>query len=508
MASTMLRTPEPAPPPLKNGTASAKKQATGVRKAAAAPPPSPAAPKDEELEDDLELSGAAAFEAEANVTLSRKPDEFFTQLAEFTTDDWQYLIAYLYRTAPTIDRRSNGRAINLRKYVDYFDTDRILREHGSGGYRIDLNRRNPVTGKCPRIGQVFIDLLDMDYPPRVPIGDWIDEPENNIWKWAKPSLEAATVSGHFPGQGEQIDPNKVFDTVLSGVERLSNRGNSGDGVAAATIKQFGDMVTTLLARPAAAPDTSMITFLQNEVAASRAESRELRQLIMTQQNQKQPGILEQLKEIVPVVKDAMGVLGINRGAGGRPVETNCGDVANKVVEGLNDNLPILYEMFRSREANAAGSGIAGGFRLGAAKKAEPATAAAAAPQQTQSQPINEQASDPVKQQEAALADETRKRYQAILGKWGKLIDSCGVFIMDYYRRNKTGYELRDWFIEVHGMNNYGAFRADVSADDLAGLTQLHSLLQPVFQPPDKVLVFMTEFLTLPGDEPAGTVTEE
>lgn len=494
MASTTINQPELATPP-RRGKPS-RQQSNGTR-AARAPL------TDEEIEEAERQQAAPAnppaVETEASITLSRKPEEFFEQLSGFSSDDWQYLIAYVYRTAPTIDRRQNGRATNIRKYVDFFDTDRLMKEHGSGGYRIDLCRRNPTTGKSPRIGQVYLDILNLDYPPRVPIGDWIDEPENDIWKWAKPSLEHAAATGHF--QADQPDPNKMFDTVLAGIERLRGTGNNGDGVAAATITGLTGLVTALIERPvpqAPAPDNSatnqIIQFLQTELSETRKEIRSMREAQRTEQSK---GLFEQLKEIVPVVKDVSAMFGFKAGAGS--IRTNWGDVVTEVVDKLSENAPILYDMYKTAKGGD-GAPAGGGFKLPAAAQQQQA---AQPPQGAQTQQQTESG-----QEATTVPDEKRKRYQAILAKWGKLIETVAPIMLDNFRRLKTGYEFRDWLMEVHGMANYSQLRLEVSAQELTELTQLHTFLRTVMQPPDKVLVFFTEFLTEPGQEPPGSVIED
>src|ERR1700688_61489 len=124
--------------------------------------------------------------------------DFWTDLANLTDDDWSRHIAYLYRLAPSIDRRSSGRPSNLRKYVTRFDLDDVMHEHGSGAYRVDLTRVDPTSGKSFRIAQHKFDIMNMDHPPRVPPGDWVDDPANAAWKWAVPAIEAAAQGGGYP----------------------------------------------------------------------------------------------------------------------------------------------------------------------------------------------------------------------------------------------------------------------------------------------------------------------
>jgi hypothetical protein len=497
MATTQVRTPETdtPPPPARGRNRSRNGKLI-------APPPI-----DQDLADEL-TAAAERLEGEAGGTpvdedrrwKGGSEQDFFEWLSQWTADDWQYMLAYLYRTAPTIDRRASGRPTSLKKYGSYFDLDQIMHEEGSGGYRIDLTRRDKQSGRYTRIAQVYFGIMNMDYPPRVPAGDWINEPENEVYKWAKPKLEEAQAMGYG---NQHTDPNKVFDTVLSGIERLRGAQPQGEGnsATAATITGLSNLVTALVNRPAPAADESMktmVTFLMSKLEEGNKEMRELRMLLI--QNSKQPGLLEQLTQIMPAVTQFKDLLGLK--GGGRAAQTGLADVAVQVVDKLGDAVPMLYEMWRTSQGAQAngGTGTANGFRLPAAQPKKDQPAAAAADPTAAGAPATEQA----KPEEPTMPPEKEAHYKAILAKWGALIQSVAPFLVDHFRANLTGYEFRDWFISRQGVNNYAAFRSaetgGVTVDDLVELAQLHSYLATMLQPREKLVIFLTEFLTEPEPE--------
>ncbi len=154
-------------------------------------------------------------------------EDFWIDLANLSADDWSRTICYLFRLSPTIDRRSGGRPTNLKKYAAPFDRDDIMREHGSGAYRIDRLQLDEQTGHYTRVAQERFDILNLDFPPRVPPGDWKDEPENAVWKWAVPAIEAAAqgTAGYPPGFNVSDIMDKADQRALRMVEIMTPKEN-------------------------------------------------------------------------------------------------------------------------------------------------------------------------------------------------------------------------------------------------------------------------------------------
>lgn len=140
---------------------------------------------------------------------SENSHSFFQTLSRVDRDDWGTRInLYLYRTEPTIDRTRQGDPKYIMTYGEPINEDRILADHGSGRYKMILNFRKPGAERGDEIDTGYISLLNMNFPPRIPPGDWVDDPHNKKWAWAKK---------HFPpennGAAIAADPFKALETV-------------------------------------------------------------------------------------------------------------------------------------------------------------------------------------------------------------------------------------------------------------------------------------------------------
>jgi hypothetical protein len=423
-------------------------------------------------------------------------ENWFTWLSQFSPDDWDNMLGYLYRTAPKIDRRANGKPTSLAKFSHFFDQEDIKLNYGSGGYRIDLTVRDPVSGRMNRLCQHYFNILNLDYPPRVPPGDWVDEPENDAWKWAKPLLEAGAAATVAQMTNPAGDPNKLFDTVLSGIERLRPAENGNGMMAAELIKGMNQMqqymlqnsdpvkqlqmLATLMPKPEAKDDT-LTKFLFDELKAMRQELRDARLAAAPK------SIIEQLKELLPMAKEMLSLTGTGRGEKSNP----WAEVLTSVVDKLGEHVPTIVDAFKN------GGGGSGGFRLnGPQPQAQPQPGAAQPQPAAPDTPI-----DP----ESVLTKEQQMKMQTIIQNFGALIQQVTPFLIDHFTTNMTGFDFRDWFLARYGMNNWTALRVQVGAQDLCDLAQHHDMLKQALAPPEKLLVFLNEFFTPEGEEPEGAV---
>jgi len=145
-------------------------------------------------------------------------DDFWLKLANFTDDDWSKNIAYLFRCAPQIDRKANGKPANIQAYGSAFTREDIMKEHGSGAYRIDLNRIDPASGKSFRYAQERFTIINPKYPPNVPPGDWVDDKSNEMWRWGIASNgTAVSTPGYPPG----FSMDKMYDKAFEFAKQLN-----------------------------------------------------------------------------------------------------------------------------------------------------------------------------------------------------------------------------------------------------------------------------------------------
>lgn len=104
-------------------------------------------------------------------------------------DSWAGVWVYVYRQRPFTNKLLNGnKLIHVKRWDVPFDAEDLLKEAGSGVYLIRATRLNPATGKRPQFDMDEVRLLNMNYPPRIPPGEWVDHPNNKDWEWAKEAI--------------------------------------------------------------------------------------------------------------------------------------------------------------------------------------------------------------------------------------------------------------------------------------------------------------------------------
>ena len=119
---------------------------------------------------------------------------FFARLPKYPPSDWERLKLYLYRLAPITDRTAGGNPVKfLTIYREAIDEEMVLKEWGSGKYRCLLNRMQEKGESIP-IDRVEFEIENLNFPPKVPPGEWVDDPRNRRWAWANAKDEASKSS--------------------------------------------------------------------------------------------------------------------------------------------------------------------------------------------------------------------------------------------------------------------------------------------------------------------------
>jgi TolA-binding protein len=454
-------------------------------------------------------------------------------LSQFTVDDWAHMICYLWRIEPITDRRRGGKETSIAKLGRSFDIDEIMKTYGSGMYRADICKIEPNGNQQKRIRQFYFTILNMDFPPRVPAGDWVDDPVNAQWKWAGPALAAqqanATAAGATPAAGPSV--NDTFNTVLNGMRVIRGEMADNDTVTSQIVDLLRDQRDQMAAlmNPATQFETlqrllalvqpkeskgstsenMFMEFMRDELRASRAEIRELRQ---SMQQQQPKSLLEQIKEL----KEATGLFRGTPGASG----TDWGAVVTGVFDKIGDSLPTILYMLSQRPQQPGAAAAPGGWPAppprippaapSAAAPPPPAagpapTAAPGAPPANMTPPVNPATGQPFTPEEIA---KEQKAMSDIVAKHGQLIQDCVPFVTDQFRAGLTGYDLRDWFIQRQGVIKWAELRSDIAPDRLAALCEIHPVLRETMKPREKVIQFFTEFFTDQGEEPEGARVDD
>jgi hypothetical protein len=118
--------------------------------------------------------------------LTTKTPTFIQTMNSVPKGDWgPRANIYLYRVEPVIDRTRSGDSKFINVYAEPVSEDRVMADYGSGRYKMILNFRKPGAATGDVIDSTYMDILNMKYPPKIPLGEWTDDPRNKKWAWAK-----------------------------------------------------------------------------------------------------------------------------------------------------------------------------------------------------------------------------------------------------------------------------------------------------------------------------------
>lgn len=112
---------------------------------------------------------------------------FFQRVAAIAPEDWGTRAKIkVYRLQPLINRLVGSENKFITIYGEPINEQKLKVDHGSGRYRLYLNFKNPGGDKERELDTVEIDILDPAFPPKINDGEWMDDPRNKQWAWAKP----------------------------------------------------------------------------------------------------------------------------------------------------------------------------------------------------------------------------------------------------------------------------------------------------------------------------------
>ena len=209
---------------------------------------------------------------------------FFARLQKFQGAEWEKLKIYLYRLAPITDRTAGGNPVKfLTIYREAIDEEMVLKEWGSGRYRCLLNQAKEK-GEAIPIDRVEFEIENINFPPKVPPGEWVDDPRNRRWAWANPNKDQSHQQQANGTTVIEAKPTPIKELV-DGVERLQRLASPAapppvaapDPVAQikGTVDAMKGMAEMMKPPAPAAPDNTLQTFLLAELTAERSTNREL-----------------------------------------------------------------------------------------------------------------------------------------------------------------------------------------------------------------------------------------
>ena len=132
--------------------------------------------------------------------LKNKSLTFFQRLAKIPKEDWGTRAKLrIYRIEPIIDRLRGSQTKYITIYEEPINEEKIKVDHGSGRYRIYLNFKQPSQEDQAKSIPWRLDILDLNFPPKVPAGDWVDDARNKKWAWAAPKGVTITDTNNQSG---------------------------------------------------------------------------------------------------------------------------------------------------------------------------------------------------------------------------------------------------------------------------------------------------------------------
>lgn len=149
----------------------------------------------------------------------RAPDEaFFPTINSFSPAHQERLSFYVYQLQPVVDLTKSGTAPKYRTVFDRpFTEEQLKTECGSGVYQIRVNERNDK-GKQHTILTHTVEIYDVNCPPKLPYGPWVEDERNARWIWGhKKELPAA--SGPAAQNGNQFSP-EFLTAFATAVDKL------------------------------------------------------------------------------------------------------------------------------------------------------------------------------------------------------------------------------------------------------------------------------------------------
>lgn len=250
---------------------------------------------------------------------------FFQRVESISLADWGSRAKItVYRLEPLINALIGSEKKYIKVYTQPPVTEeRIKQDCGSGRYRLYLNFKAPAQNDR-EVDSIEIDILDQNFPPKIPKGSWLEDPRNAHWAWAKEKYDQQQAPA-APVQ-QQANPTETLMDAVELVDRLRPQTD--------TVKTTLDTIRSvreLMPQPPPPSNTDgtvlqmLQTFMQNQLAASREETKELREELRHLRDGKPAGdgtgmsaireAVGGLKELLPAVKEIFP--GLGEGIGGK-----------------------------------------------------------------------------------------------------------------------------------------------------------------------------------------------
>jgi ElaB/YqjD/DUF883 family membrane-anchored ribosome-binding protein len=245
---------------------------------------------------------------------------FFAKVKAIPAADWgkrAYIYGYLLE--PLCNLKTAGESKYLFKSSEpIFDEDSLMKDFGSGKYRLNLVYRKPAADKGDELDNVEIEIFNPKYPPKIPVKSWMNDPRNERWLALLPKEEPVQQP---TGIGQLTDALKTFSEI-----RKDLKEEMAPAVQPVPqqddMQKFTGMVTaikTLFPEKPATDNTllqTIVTLMNAQVQASQAEAKELRAQVLTMMQQQNKGagdtietLINKADTLLPKLRDLLGLGG-------------------------------------------------------------------------------------------------------------------------------------------------------------------------------------------------------
>ena len=255
---------------------------------------------------------AAPHASESLASHAEKPIRiltFFEGLKRIQPDDWgSRANIYLYRLEPITDRLKGGNSfVFVMKYDEPIDQDKVLMDQGSGKYRAVLTFKKPGQNDSDQVDSAVFEMLNTAFPPKIPPGEWVNDPRNKKWAWARPA-GAPMANGEQPTRpiDDTVEKFRLFNEMRSSVaeEIVKTHPKADEDPYTKAMSMAKDLLQMRSDNPMVDVLRDELKSMREDMRAERDRAERLREELSSKENgQPKPATgLGFLKEIITEAK--------------------------------------------------------------------------------------------------------------------------------------------------------------------------------------------------------------
>ena len=197
---------------------------------------------------------------------------FWGRMKTISAADWGTRAnVYLYRIEPITDRLRGGDKKYVMCYGEPISEDRVMIDQGSGRYKAILTFKKPAAESGDEMDSTYFDILNPKFPPKIPPGEWLDDPRNKKWAWAKQYAEPTPgAPAAASAIGDMVGAFQVFNEI----QKTTSENMKQNQPPPPTAPAENPMVTAMsLAKELLTirADNPMVTMMSEQLTAMRAE---------------------------------------------------------------------------------------------------------------------------------------------------------------------------------------------------------------------------------------------